>query len=207
MNTKALLRHLARAQLAMAATLVPKSHREWMNDMRAEAAYIESDFVALRWAAGCVIASLKWRVETMLTFNRTISRPVLMLEWLMCFLPLTLLWIWALIYLAKGVPADIAADIFVGLAFATFGPVALVVALLVVMSKRSQTITWIAHSLVLALGAMCLLQLFSSGAEGRLDLLWFRFDPGTFVLLSLLPLLGCLHLAHLSKPAPATPSA
>ena len=189
------LRRLASAPLVLASALVPASHREWLDGMRVEVAYIESDAVALRWALGCVVASLKWRARVMLTLNGRISRPVLVLEWLMCFGPLTLMWIVSLLYVRwGGLPTDLAVKLSVGVACATLGPVALLVALMVTLSKQSQAMTRIARWLPVAAGAMCLLQLLDIGK-------WFRFDPGTFVLLSLLPLLGCLHVMHLSKPS------
>jgi hypothetical protein len=47
-------------------------------------------------------------------------------------------------------------------------------------------------------------QLANIGVSGRLNLQYFQyfqFEIGTFVLISLLPLLGSLHLVQLAKPS------
>ena len=46
---------------------------------------------------------------------------------------------------------------------------------------------------------MVVLQLTNAVADGRLHLQWFEFYGSVFVLLSLLPLAGSLHLVHILR--------
>ena len=118
-------RQIAVALLHLASLILPAGRREWIRDMRGELDFVESDRVALSWALGCVWTSLQERGLAMLSLNGGISRPVLMLEWLMCFVPLTLLWAAAVTLIVQVDNAP--ADLFVAAAFGILGPIALIV--------------------------------------------------------------------------------
>jgi hypothetical protein len=192
-----LRRRIAIALLHVATWVLPASRREWLRDMRGEFDYVQSESAALEWAAGCLWASFKERA--MLNSNGQISRPVLVLEWLMCFVPLTMIWIAGLRYI---VHFGATADIVIGTAFGTLGPVALVIALFATLSKSGQSFRRILQVLLGAFALMCVLQLVDAGAKGRLNLAYFRFDWSVFVLLSVLPLAGTVHLSWLSRSLP-----
>lgn len=51
------LKQIALALMAHASRVLPNSRSEWGEAMRHELDHIESGWVALRWSAGCVIAS------------------------------------------------------------------------------------------------------------------------------------------------------
>jgi hypothetical protein len=158
--------------------------------MRSELDYVKSDSAALEWAVGCALASIQERVKAMLNSNGKISRPVLVLEWLMCFGPLTRLWAIALsIILSRGATIGI----LIPTLFGTLGPIGLIAALHATLSKSRGT-TWLPVALVVGYAAMIALQLvFTRRAQ------WFESDLQVFVLLSVLPLVGALHLTQLSR--------
>ena len=190
------MRQLAVALLHLASRMLPPRRREWIRDMRGELECMKSNRGALSWAFGCVLASLQERVLAMLNSNGRISRPVLILEWLMCFGPLTLLWAAALTVISSRDHAPLA--LFVATALGTLGPIALIVSLRATASKR-QNSRRMARVLVVGFAIIVVLQIVSTGARGRFDLQWFSFDFGTFLLVSLLPLFGALHFESLAR--------
>lgn len=192
-------RRVAVALLQVASRVLPESRREWLADMRAELDHVKSDRDALEWAMGCVWASLKERGTAMLNSDGRISRSVLVLEWLMCFVPLSLVWFVGARYIVN---FGATADIVVAMAFGTLGPIALVAALLTTFSRSARTPDRLLNVLAGAFALMVVLQLANAGATGKLNLAWFKFDLAVFVLFSLLPLLGSLHLAYLSRKLP-----
>ena len=190
-------RQIAVALLRLASRILPARRREWARDMRGELDSVKSDRVALSWAFGCVLASLQQRVRAMLNSNGGISRPVLILEWLMCFVPLTLLWVAAVTIIISRAHASL--DFFVAAAFGTLGPIALIVSLTATASKRHVDTRRIARLLVIGFGVMALLQILNVGMHGKLTSQWLGFHFHTFALVSLLPLLGALHFQHLAR--------
>jgi hypothetical protein len=165
--------------------------------MRRELDFVESDRIALGWAFGCVLASIQQRVLAMLNSNGVISRPVLILEWLMCFVPLTLLWAAAVLLIVTRGQGSL--DFFVAAAFGTLGPIALIVSLTATMSTRNVDTRRIARLLVIGFATMALLQILNAGAKDNLTSQWLGSDFGIFALASVLPLLGALHLEHLAR--------
>jgi hypothetical protein len=195
---RTIMRSSAERVTALASYLLPAAHRAWAQDMRAELDHVESDAAALSWSIGCLMASLYQRVNAMLKLNAEVSRSVLMLEWLMCFGPLTLLWVAAVRYIA--IYKDASTDILIATATGTLGPLALVAAFAATLTKTHARYARLATILATAFGAMMLLRLVDMGGQGRLNLAWFKFDWSLIVLISLLPMLGCLHLVYLSRP-------
>lgn len=190
-------RGIAIALLDAASRILPAARREWVRDMRGELGFLKSDRAALSWAFGCFLASLQERVLAMLNLNGRISRPVLILEWLTCFVPLTLLWAAAVAMIVSRDHAPL--DLFVAAAFGALGPIALIVSLTATASKRKVDARRVARLLVLGFAAMVLLQILNMGVHGKFNLPWLRFDFGTFLLVSLLPLLGALHFERLAQ--------
>lgn len=189
-------RRIAIALLKLASKMLPPARREWARDMRGELDVVKSDHAALSWAFGCVLASIQERVLAMMNLSGRISRPVLMLEWLMCFVPLTLLWAVAVnLAITRD---DIPAPLLVAAAFGTLGPIALIVSLAATASKRNEDTRRIARVLASGFALMVVLQILSATAGGNFDLRWPGLDLGTFFLLFLLPLLGALHFYRLA---------
>lgn len=187
-------RRIAVVLLRVASGILPASRREWQRDMRTELDYAESDALALKWAIGCLSVSLQERVRTMLNSTGKISRPVLVLEWLMCFGPLTLLWAVALSVIVRH---GATVEIVVPTLFGMLGPIGLCVTLYATFSK-SRGPRWLPLTLVAASVALVALQLGNAVGFGR-HTQWFASDLQVVVLLSLLPLVGALHLMQLSR--------
>jgi hypothetical protein len=190
-------RQIAVALLRVASRILPAQRREWVRDMRGELDSMKSDRIALSWAFGCVLASLQQRVLAMLNSDSGISRPVLMLEWLMCFVPLTLLWAAAVTIIVSRAHASL--DFFVAAAFGTLGPIALIVSLTTTASKRNVDTRRIARLLVMGFALMALLQILNAAAHSNPTSQWLGFHFHTFALVSLLPLLGALHFEHAGR--------
>jgi hypothetical protein len=71
-------RHIARKAVRHASWVLPDSRSIWAEAMRRELDYIENDRAALRWAAGCIIASYAARLAALRQAGwRTALRPVL----------------------------------------------------------------------------------------------------------------------------------
>lgn len=191
-------RRIAVVLLHVASGILPASRREWLRDMRRELDYAESDALALEWAIGCLSVSLQERVRAMWNSTGRISRPVLVLEWLMCFGPLTLLWAVALSIIVRH---GAAVETVVPTLFGTLGPIGLCVTMYATFSK-SRGPRWLPLALVAASVTLVAWQLGNAVALGR-HTQWFASDLQVFVLLSLLPLVGALHLMQLSRRAAA----
>ena len=188
-------RHIALRLLGLASRILPASRREWLRDMQCELEYVKSDRVALDWALGCVWASLWERANAMLNSNGQISKWVLALEWLMCFVPLTLLWGVAIAFLLRYENAPL--DIVVATVAGSLGPIALIVSMGATFFEWGAKLGKIARLLTAGFAFLTILQLVNVFV--RLKLSWFDLDGSIIVLLNVLPLLGCLHLAHLSR--------
>lgn len=197
-------RRLAERLLWLARRMLPAARRAWACDMRAELDHVAADDAALRWALGCVLAGAMERMN-MLNANGSISRWVLSLEWLMCFTPLTLIWI-AAVHASVG-REHVPMEVIVATAFGTLGPVALIVSLAATLRRSLGRSSLIAAWLVAAFASSATLQLVNAAASGRLRLQWFQIDLSVFVLLSVLPLLGSLHLLHLARQRSSASSA
>jgi hypothetical protein len=187
--------------LRLATSILPAARAEWARDMRSELDYVESDGAALTWALGCVWAGVWGRATAMLNSNGQISKWILALEWLVCFAPITLLWGVALAMVVGR--QDVSVGLVVPTLVGTLGPIALFVSMAATFGHSSARFAKAARGLAVGFGLLSILQLVAAASDGRLTLQWFEFNGSVFVLLSLLPLFGCLHLAHLSQ----TPSA
>ena len=187
-------RRIAVLLLHVASAILPVSRREWLRDMRSELEYAKSDELALQWAVGCLSVSLQERARAMLHSNGRLSRPVLALEWLMCFGPLTLLWAVALgVTFRHGATLELVVPTL----FGTLGPIGLCVTLYATFSS-SRGPRWLPLALVAASGTLVALQLGNAVALGR-PTQWFASDLQVFVLLSVLPLAGALHFMRLAR--------
>jgi hypothetical protein len=84
MNTARAWQRHARLLFSIATLVAPSSRRHWLSAMGNEAMYLP-DRAVPNWAIGCVVAAIKMRFADMFTLKHEISRPVLMLEILICF--------------------------------------------------------------------------------------------------------------------------
>jgi hypothetical protein len=200
--------------LRVAAALMGKDGSEWSRAMIAELSHVPAN-ERLGWALGCVIASVKWRFDTMRSGNLRVSPGVLLLELLLCFLPITLGW-WDAMFGQSGILGlnqRIIEDSFsatplnravlgmmicaavIGLA----GPVGLFFTSRAVITgvglrNRALGIAMIAGVTLFIVASILLRLLAGPGA--------YAANFSFIVLIGLLPVLGTAHLMYLSRPEP-----
>jgi hypothetical protein len=199
-----LAHRVAQRLVAHAARVLPEHRTQWARAMRGEIEHLPHDRHALFWALGCVVASYIERINDMTFGTLRVSRWVLGLEMIMCFLWLT--WMFGALA-SRGVygfagPLPMDAWFFQMLTVTVLGPIGLVVAFKsVALGKRSlgrittAVLCVPAAWTLLALGG----QLLTRGS-------WLRSHPdqlaealGAFVLFALLPAVGVAHLVYLSR--------
>jgi hypothetical protein len=187
-------RQVAAMLVERAARWLPARRSEWGDAMRAELHHVQSDRHALEWAVGCVFASFIERVRAMNSSRLGVSRWVAVLEWLVCFGPLTLLWLASVSFMGTSrvtVPAML---------IGVLGPIALITALVGTVFSKAFPQPWLIKSLLTGFVVLGVLQLLEmSKVSSALRLHWFDFDWSLIVLLSVLPLLACLHLLYASR--------
>lgn len=223
MSSESAMRRIAAAVIGCAAWCMPAGRAGWMKAMCSELDHIENGRHALLWAVGCLFAAIKQRMTIMIYGDLKISRWLLVPEMLLCFAPLTLLWLdgidgtsglWRLnsAVIHKyfiGVPGGTAllVSLFAGVALATIGPVALIAAFRMIV-KRAPIRN--AGLRVLLLAAPVIYGLMSV-ATRMIETGTTAFDPACadafdfwsgIVLLSILPALGAAHLLRLSPDTP-----
>jgi hypothetical protein len=175
---------------AHAEKALPRSRADWASAMRNEVQHISNNHAALKWALGCVFASYRERLRTMIARNPRISRWVLVLEMLVCFTPLT----WLCLATFANLGRMDGKTGMVALTVAAAGPIGLVVAFKVVVLNRPSLTK-------LAMAALCILAAWT-GLTYSLQLL-AEPEPAShwreFVLIALLPALGIAHLLYLAS--------
>jgi hypothetical protein len=187
---RAVFRHLAVLLAAHAEKALPPCRADWAKAMRNEIHHISGNGAALIWALGCVFASYRERVRAMIDTNPRISRWVLVLEMLCCFIPLTLLCL-AIVENLGRMPGSTG---ILALTVAATGPIGLIVAFKVVVLNRPSLTRF-------ATAALCILAAWT-GLAYSLHIL-AGGQPAhawrEFVLIALLPALGIFHLVYLAR--------
>lgn len=82
---------LASLCMRLAAWLMRDQDSDWANAMRAELEHVPKGN-RLSWGIGCLFSAVQWRFESMRTGTLKVSRGILLIELLACFLPITLGW-------------------------------------------------------------------------------------------------------------------
>ena len=223
---QSLLRRSAAALMRISALSLPPRRRDWAAAMRSEYEHIHADRQAFNWAAGCLLVSLKERM-IMIKGDLRVSRWLLTPEMLLCFVPLTLLWLDGIdggsgllrlnrafiqkYFIAAPGGTMLLIALISGVILATIGPIALVAALRLILWGRPIRNAWLRAALVaapLVYGVTAIFSrivdiggaAFSAAASDAFD-----FWSG-IVLLSLLPALGALHLLRLSPSVISAPA-
>jgi hypothetical protein len=184
--------------------------------MRSEFDHIDDAGHAFLWAVGCLLTGFKERMNTMLHGDLKTSRWLLASEMLLCFVPLTLLWLdgidgrSGLLRLNSAMIHKYFIDVPGGMTFliamiggvvlATIGPIALIAACRMILLGRPVKNTELRIGLIAApilYGLMSVtFRAVETGAAafdfGSADA--FDFWSG-MLLLSILPALGAAHLA------------
>ncbi len=201
-----LLRRLALGLVRLAVRLLPPGRGDWADAMIAELQYVDDDRSALAWAGGCVIAVIRQRMRVMTTGNWKISRWIIAPEMLLCFLPLTIVWldsigkVWGVVMVAAPpvtAPWRAVCLVIAMMIVATLGPAGLIAAFRLVALARplcSQPLRIALIAGPILFGALLITwRLTIAGLGG--------FDFWSGLLLGCgLPLLGAVHLLHLSWP-------
>jgi hypothetical protein len=166
--------------------MLPLKHAPWGEAMRRETDYIASDRAALLWACGCLLSAYSTRFSNMRTGNLRPAPSLLVLEMLLCFLPLTGVFIAALLHVFASAahPPPILGAL---LAASALGPAGLLVALAPALGRARGPAP---------LTVMAVLSAFTitAFATGILPAPTWR----DAVLCVLLPLAGVAHLAALT---------
>ena len=204
---------LVAALLRLARRLMPPHRREWAEAMQAESHYL-SGASATRWALGCFIAAIKSRFAPMHTGTFRVSRWIMLVETLGCFGTALLAWI-EFAFGPSGVirlNGEVIHKYFLVtpgggyvlalmIGFAVTGliaPIGMFLGLRYVLTGRALANRRLGWALIAAPAIQC--------AAGSIGFLWMGTDGwGTglqlFVLCTLLPILGILHLMYLAKPS------
>jgi hypothetical protein len=192
-----LTRRAAERLAAHASRALPRDKADWARAMTHELAYVCDDVEALKWALGCVAASYSERIKAMQTGTLNgMSRWVLALEMLACFVPLSALFAAVVDVMAAGImPAP---DALLYLSAAASGPIGLAVALNVIARNRAVPKMLLAAMLVAA--AWTLAAFVMQGRPGMDSPMTSQWRE--FVLIALLPAVGAAHLAFVAKRAP-----
>lgn len=184
----------ARGLVKHAARISPPERTEWAQAMINELDYLASDMSAVRWALGCIWVCYSERIRTMVRSLKSLPRWVLVLEMLVCFLPLTLLFS---AVVQRGLHGGFAPPeaLLYGSA-SILGPLGLAAALRSIFTPSAS----MSRAAILAL---CLLaawtlaayaaQILTFGQSHLAD--WWR----EFVLIAVLPLLAVLHVVFINS--------
>ena len=185
---------LSHVLLRHAQFVMPPHRRDWIRAMHAELEHIEQHDV-LRWTIGCVIACYIERLKIMNRSNFLISRWLLAVEVLVCLLPATMLWAFAIFNIEKQM-------MIVTASLMTIVPINLWFALRsIAMQRPLRYKVHIVSALLLAVCAVLqMLELQNSGRE--MSFVWFQFDWGLIFMVLVLPAVCCWHLSFFAAQRP-----
>jgi hypothetical protein len=199
--------------LRLATWLLEQQHRDWARALRAELEYV-AETERTRWAFGCLTAAIHQRFVSMQTGSLRISRSVLFLEMILCFLPLTLGWLdavfggFGVVHLNSGIVEKYFLDtplntsilgMMIGAAvIGCVGPIGLFLTLRAVttgagLQNRSLGIVMIAAVAAYAAASLILRLVAGPGA--------YAADASFILLMIVLPAVGIAHLMYLATPA------
>ena len=206
--------------LRLAQWLLREQHAEWVRAMRAELPYLSNEHERLRWAFGCLVAAIKQRFAPMDTGTFRISRWVMLIETLVCFVPLTIGWldfnfgpsgitqhtpeIIERFYLSVPGGAFIVSMLFAGAVVSVLGPIGLFLGLRYVLVGRGIRNRAVGITLIgipIALNVLGTIAGFLVGPED------FSGSFEATLLLVILPVVGFAHLMYLANPAAPTSAA
>ncbi|HVY22374.1 MAG TPA: hypothetical protein VG962_03395 [Steroidobacteraceae bacterium] len=189
---------IAYVLLRHAQAVMPRHRRDWVHAMHAELEHVEQHH-ALRWVIGCVIACYIERLKIMNRSKFIISRWLLSVEILVCFLPATILWIFAMLNMSSFIEKQI---MIVSASLIIIVPINLWLGLrFVVMQRPLRYKVHVVSTLLLAVCAV--LQSFGmQNPEREALFFWFEFDWGLIFMLLVLPALCCWHLSFFAVEKP-----
>jgi hypothetical protein len=215
-----LTRRMTRTLMRCAIRLLPPTRLDWAKAMRAELDCFENDRNACFWAAGCVVAALKERMTAVFTGNLKIPRWLLILEMLLCFVPLTLGWLDGMLatsgifgvfqlngqidFFTVHGGALALAPIVAGAVVGALGPLGLVAAYRLIILGHQTSTRWTRYVLIAApllYGVLILITRLVFGGTGASG-----FDSAdnlhfwsAILFLSALPTLGAAHMLRMGQ--------
>lgn len=203
---------LASICVRLAARLMGQQAGEWSQAMRAELDHVHAND-RLSWAFGCLLAAIKQRFTSMRIGTLRVSRGILLLELVACFLPMTLGW-WDTVFgrfglsqmnltvireyfLHSPLGASILAMMIGAAVIGLVGPIGLLLTSRVVttgtgLRNRRLGLVMIAGVACFAIASIALRVLNGPGAYAAT----FSF----ILLIAVLPALGIAHLIYLAQP-------
>jgi hypothetical protein len=197
-DRRSLAWRIALGLTAHAARILPPERREWSQAMIAEVDHLPSAGAAIRWAIGCIFAGYIERMRSMNHPIGHVARWVLSLEMLICFVPVTVLFVGVTLSAERGV-WPLTTSLRYGSA-TLIGPIGLVISVLVLVLKRTiGRMTSTALHLLAAWTAVSYLSLALSNGASLLADRWQIFK--IFVLVAVLPTLAVVHLTFIAAAA------
>jgi hypothetical protein len=180
----------------------PAERSEWAQAMVNELDYLSPGMSAVGWALGCIFVSYSERIRAMIRPFESLPRSILVLEVLVCFLPLALLF---LAVLQTGAHGGFTPQAFLlYCSGAVLGPVGL--------AAGFRTIFFTSGGMSRAtLAGLCLLAAWTLAAysaqiltfgQGHLSDWWREF-----VIIAVLPTLAVLHLIFINSRRRGSPAA
>lgn len=204
---------LASIYMRFAISLLRNQHEDWARAMSAELEHVDkSDRVS--WAFGCLLAAIKQRIVSMQSGTLRISRSVLFLELIVCFLPLTLGWfdvvfggsgLWQLnsniiekYFLDTPLNTGILGMMIGAAIIGLIGPIGVLLTFRAVttgagLTNRTLGIGMIAGVSAYAVASVMLRLIAGPGG--------FAATPSFVLLMMVLPAAGIAHLMYLATPA------
>lgn len=214
------MKALALLCLRLAEWLLRETHAEWVRAMRAELSSLSNERERLPWAFGCLVAAIKQRLAPMDTGTFRISRWVMLIETLGCFVPLTIGWldlnfgpsgmirhtpeVIERFYLSAPGGAFIVSMLFAGAVVSVLGPIGLVLGLRYVLVGRGIRHRAVGITLITIPIALNVLGTIAGFLVGPED---FKVSFESTLLFVILPVVGIAHLMYLAKPAAPTSAA
>jgi hypothetical protein len=177
-----------------AAMVSPGERAEWAQAMVNELDYLSPDMSAIGWALGCIFVCYSERIRAMIRPLETLPRWILVLEMLVCLLPLTLLFS---AVVQRGLHGGFSLQAGLLYCSATIlGPLGLAAALRLIFFKAGGMSR-------AAIAGLCLLAAWTLAAYsaqiltfGQIHLSdWWR----EFVIIAVLPTLAVLHLVFINS--------
>jgi hypothetical protein len=180
----------------------PEERADWAQAMINELDYLSPDMSAVTWAFGCILVCYSERIRIMIRPLQFMPRWLLALEMLVCFTPLTLLF---LAVVVRGLHGGFTLQ--AGLLYcsgAVLGPLGLAAASRSIFFKSSSMgramitgLCLVAAWTVIAYSA----QVLTFGQSHLSD--WWR----EYVLIAVLPALAVIHLVSINSQSQSSPMA
>jgi hypothetical protein len=187
-------RRIARSLVMHAAVVSPAERGEWVQAMINELEYLSLDMSAVGWALGCIFVCYSERIRAMIRPFESLPRWILVLEMLVCFLPLALLF---LSVLQTGAHGGFYPQSFLLYCSGTvLGPIGLAVGFRSIFFKarRMSRASLVGLSLLAAWTlAAYSAQILTFGQSHLSD--WWR----EIVIIAVLPTLAVLHLVSINS--------